>query len=77
MYHLFPEEFDLEKVNTLLGNPELLSLIRKGQLNQVIQTIENDRIRFQKRRKPFLLYPESKPALEDLLKIRILGQDVP
>ena len=77
LYHLFPEQFDLEKVNTLLGNPELLSLIRKGQLNQVIQTIENDRIRFQKRRKPFLLYPESKPALEDLLKIRILGQDVP
>ena len=77
LYHLFPEQFDLEKVNTLLGNPELLSLIRKGQLNNVIQTIENDRIRFQKRRKPFLIYPESKPALEDLLKIRILGQDVP
>ena len=55
LYHLFPEEFDLEKVNTLLGNPELLSLIRKGQLNQVLQAIENDRIRFQKRRKPFLL----------------------
>ena len=47
LYHLFPEEFDLEKVNTLLGNPELLNLIQKGQLNQVLQAIENDRIRFR------------------------------
>ena len=77
LHRLYPGDFDLEKVNTLLGHPALLRQVRDGQLDKALQTLEADRTRFLKRRRPFLLYPESKPALEDLLKIRIFGQEVP
>jgi uncharacterized protein YbbC (DUF1343 family) len=77
LHRLHSSDFDLEKVNTLLGHPKILRQIRESRLDKALQTLEADRVRFHKRRRPFLLYTESKPALEDLLKIRIFGQELP
>jgi uncharacterized protein YbbC (DUF1343 family)/CubicO group peptidase (beta-lactamase class C family) len=75
---LYPENFDLEKVNTLLGHPIILKEIQEGRpIEKILDRLGADEAKFRKRRREFLLYPETKMELKDLLKIRILGQEIP
>ena len=78
LHQLYPDNFDLAKVNTLLGHPGILQEIRAGKpIESLLRTLAADEAKFRKRRRPHLLYPESKMELQDLLKIRILGQELP
>ena len=78
IHELYPENFDLDKVNTLLGHPIILEEIQAGRpIKKILERVGVDEAKFRKRRREFLLYPETKMELQDLLKIRILGQELP
>ena len=78
LHELYPENFDLDKVNTLLGHPIILEEIQAGRpIKKILERVDVDEAKFRKRRREFLLYPETKMELQDLLKIRILGQELP
>ncbi len=78
LHEIYPEDFDLEKVNTLLGHPNILKEIDSGQsIEKIREGMVVDEAKFRKRRRQYLMYPESKMGLNDLLKIRILGQELP
>ncbi len=78
LHELYPKNFDLDKVNTLLGHPIILEEIQAGRpIKKILERVGVDEAKFRKRRREFLLYPETKMELQDLLKIRILGQELP
>ena len=78
LHEIYPEDFDLEKVNTLLGHPNILKEIDSGQsIEKIREGMVVDEAKFRKRRRQYLMYPESQMGLNDLLKIRILGQELP
>jgi uncharacterized protein YbbC (DUF1343 family) len=75
---LYPKKFDLDKVNILLGHPIILKEVQDAQpMKKILERVGVDEAKFRKRRREFLLYPETKMELQDLLKIRILGQELP
>jgi uncharacterized protein YbbC (DUF1343 family) len=75
---LYPKKFDLDKVNILLGHPIILKEVQDAQpMKKILERVDDDEEKFRKRRREFLLYPETKMELQDVLKIRILGQEIP
>jgi len=54
---LHPEDFDLEKANTLLGYSKILDQISEGvALEDLLKLIPQQEAAFQERQKPYLLY---------------------
>jgi hypothetical protein len=57
---LYREKLELPKMARLLGDQETLKAILEGKKPAQIQVISDRMLEdFQKRRKPFLLYPRS------------------
>ena len=57
LHRLYPQQFDLEKFDRLLGHPATITAIKEGKsLPEIRQTWSADLEEFRKRREPHLLY---------------------
>lgn len=58
MHRRYPDRLDLDRMQRLLVHPSVLAAIRKGEPLASIRNLwEADLVRFEERRRPWLLYP--------------------
>ena len=58
LHHSYPEKFGIEKMDTLLGHPEIVEMIKsKEDSKEIFRILKEYEMDFADRRKAYLLYP--------------------